>query len=170
MEVSGHNPFRQKGSSVRQPVSIALPFALILGAAAQAKDTSYIGSVQAVPSDTGAEMARGTVFLDANRNSTLDEGEAGVSGVLVSNGREVVATSEDGTCELPVYGDMIHFITKPASHATPVDDFMVPQSSCIHKEEGSPDLRFGGIGPVGSMPQAVNFQLIEDNSAIKGDQ
>ncbi len=152
---------------MRQSISLALPFALILGAA-QAKDISYIGSVQAVPGETGADMARGTVFLDANRNSSLDAGETGVAGVLVSNGREVVATGEDGTYELPVYGDMNLFITKPSGYATPMDDFLVPQFSYIHKEEGSPDLRFGGIEPTGPMPSAVNFPLIEDNSARAG--
>ena len=41
-----------------------------------------------------AETANGTVFDDRNRNGIYDEGEAGVSGVAVSNGEEVVLTDD----------------------------------------------------------------------------
>ena len=59
----------------------------------------------------------GTVFLDENRNSVFDEGEAGVAGVAVSNGLEVVVTGDDGTYALPAYDDMNLFITKPFANA-----------------------------------------------------
>ena len=145
-----------------------LTFALLLGATALtapalAKDASFIGSIEVVRGDGAADMARGTVFHDSNRNSLLDAGEDGVSGALVSNGREVVRTAEDGTYALPVYDDMNLFITKPAGFAVPVDDDMVPQFNYVHKIAGSPNLRFGGIAPTGPMPLAVNFPLIEDN-------
>jgi hypothetical protein len=128
-----------------------------------AKDVSYIGSVHVVRGDAAGDMARGTVFLDANRNAMLDQGEAGVAGVLVSNGLEVVATDASGTYELPAYDDMNLFITKPAGYAVPVDQDMVPQFNYIHKLAGSPPLRYGGIEPTGPLPQAINFPLIEDN-------
>ena len=142
----------------------AVPALLLACSAAVAKDTSYKGSIQVVAGDAG-DAAQGTVFLDANRNSQFDEGEAGVAGVLVSNGREVVVTDADGNYALPIYDDMNLFITKPAGYATPVDEDLVPQFNYIHKVAGSPDLRFGGIAPTGPMPAAVNFPLIEDNSA-----
>ena len=131
-----------------------------LAAPATAKVTDYIGAPQTVPGE--ADMARGTVFLDANRNSQLDEGEAGISGVQVSNGREVVLTDDEGRYELPAYGDMNLFITKPADHAVPMDEDLVPQFYYVHKEEGSPPLRFGGIEPTGALPAQINFPLIED--------
>jgi len=131
-------------------------------APAAAKDTSYIGSVQVVRG--GGDMARGKVFVDANRNSILDEGETGVEGVQVSNGREVVMTDADGNYELPAYDDMNLFITKPAGHAVPVDEDMVPQFNYIHKLAGSPNLRFGGVEPTGPLPSAINFPLIEDGT------
>ena len=146
-----------------KPQVMALaPLALVLGTAAYPKDTSYVGSVETIAGD--ADMARGTVFLDANRNSKMDEGESGIAGVLVSNGLEVVTTGADGTYALPIYDDMNLFITKPAGYAAPVDEYLVPQFNYIHKIAGSPDLRFGGIEPTGPMPAAVNFPLIEDNS------
>ena len=39
-----------------------------------AKDVSYIGSIQIVRGGQAAEMARGKVFLDSNRNSIVDKG------------------------------------------------------------------------------------------------
>ena len=145
--------------------------ALIAGAAlaapAAAKDASYIGSVEVVAGEAEGDFARGVVFLDANRNSRLDDGEQGIAGVQVSNGLEVVLTGEDGGYALPVYDDMNLFITKPAGHAAPVDSDQVPQFNYVHKVAGSPDLRFGGIEPTGPFPKAVNFPLIEDGV---GDQ
>ncbi|MEM9222029.1 MAG: calcineurin-like phosphoesterase family protein [Pseudomonadota bacterium] len=145
--------------------------ATLLAAPALAKDTSYIGNVQLVRGEgqASASTAKGTVFIDANRNSILDEGEDGVAGVAVSNGREVVLTDDDGAYELPAYGDMNLFITKPADHAVPVDATMVPQFFYVHKEAGSPDLRYGGLEATGPLPEAVNFPLITapEGSAFK---
>ena len=42
---------------------------LLLAAHAQAKDPAYVGSVDVVRDGGAADMARGTVFLDANRHS-----------------------------------------------------------------------------------------------------
>ena len=138
-----------------------------IAAPAVAKDTSYVGAIDTVDGTAPADMARGTVFLDENRNAVLDQGEAGIAGVLVSNGLEVVVTDADGTYELPAYDDMNLFITKPAGYAVPVDTDMVPQFSYIHKVAGSPPLRYGGIEPTGPLPQAINFPLIQDDA---GDQ
>ncbi|WP_119166142.1 calcineurin-like phosphoesterase C-terminal domain-containing protein [Algihabitans albus] len=142
--------------------SAAVAFSL----AADAKDIDYIGSVEVIRGEAvadGEPTARGRVFLDANRNSRLDDGEAGLANVLVSNGREVVATAEDGSYALPATDDMNLFITKPAGYATPLDEDLVPQFSYLHKPAGSPELRFDGIAPTGPLPQAVNFPLIEDD-------
>ncbi|QPH54150.1 calcineurin-like phosphoesterase C-terminal domain-containing protein [Pontivivens ytuae] len=133
----------------------------LVAAAAWGKDASYIGGVHVVPGE-GGETARGTVFLDENRNSVFDEGEQGIAGVQVSNGREVVLSGDDGSYALPAYEDMNLFITKPADYAVPVDEVMVPQFNYVHKIAGSPDLRYGGIAPTGPLPAEVNFPLIED--------
>ncbi len=141
-----------------------LALAAAAAAPTYAKDPSYIGTVHVVPGETAPDLARGTVFVDENRNSTLDEGEAGLAGVSVSNGLEVVVTDENGQYELPIYEDMNLFITKPAGYATPVDAMMVPQFNYIHKEAGSPLLRFGGVEATGPMPEQVNFPVIADGS------
>ncbi|MCY4431217.1 MAG: calcineurin-like phosphoesterase family protein [Rhodospirillales bacterium] len=129
---------------------------------AEAKDATYLGSVQVIRDGGGGPVVRGTAFLDRNRNSRLDIGETGVPGVMVSNGREVVRTDAAGTYALPAYDDMNVFITKPAGYAVPVSADMVPQFNYVHKTAGSPDLRFGGIAPTGPLPGAINFPLIGD--------
>ncbi|MEQ8655200.1 MAG: calcineurin-like phosphoesterase family protein [Kiloniellales bacterium] len=131
-------------------------------APAAAKDTSYIGHLDIVAGAAPASQASGTVFEDANRNARLDEGEKGIAGVLVSNGREVVRTDAQGRYSLPAYDDMNLFVTKPANYAMPLDRDLVPQFNYIHKVEGSPPLRFGGIAPTGPLPQEINFPLIVD--------
>ena len=142
---------------------LLLAAALALAAClAHAKDPSYVGSVHTVGTDAAGTVARGTVFLDANRNSRLDAGERGVADVPVSNGREVVVSGADGRYEVPAYDDMNLFITKPAGYSTPVDADLVPQFAYLHKVAGSPPLRFGGIEATGPLPRAVNFPLIED--------
>lgn len=145
----------------RDVVLVALLWTLAL-AAAQAKDTSYKGSLDVVRGTGQGTDAVGKVFVDSNRNSRLDPGEPGIAGVLVSNGREVVKTDAGGAYRLPAYDDMNLFVTKPADYSTPLDDDLVPQFNYIHKVEGSPALRFGGIAPTGPLPQAINFPLIAD--------
>ena len=134
----------------------------VLTAPAIAKDTSFRGSVQAVPVSGPTDKARGKVFVDSNRNTQLYDGEIGLVGVQVSNGREVVLTAAAGSYELQAYEDMNLFITKPAGYAVPVNEEMVPQFAYIHNVAGSPPLRYGGIDPTGPLPKAVNFPPIED--------
>lgn len=81
----------------------------------------------------------------------------------MSNGREVVATGEDGSYEIAAYDDMNLFVTKPADYTTPMDEYNVPQFAYVHKVAGSPDLRFGGIDATGPLPTAINFPMIEDD-------
>ncbi len=138
--------------------ALAAPHAL-------AKDPDYIGTVEVIRgAGDGSDVARGTVFHDTNRNSRMDAGEAGVPGVLVSNGLDVTVTDRAGAYALPAVDDMNLFITKPAGMSAPVSPDMVSQFFYIHKVEGSPPLRFGGIAPTGPLPEAVNFPLVDDGT------
>lgn len=59
------------------------------------------------------------MYLDANQNSRLDPGEAGLSGVLVSDGRSVVATDATGAYRLePREPRVLLRITVPRDHAS----------------------------------------------------
>lgn len=107
------------------------------------------------------EMVSGTVFFDENSNAKMDQGEKGISGVAVSNGREVVLSSEEGSYQLPIEQGSIVFIRKPAGYELPLNENNLPQFSYyIHQPEGSPELEFPGVEPTGPLPESVNFGLI----------
>jgi hypothetical protein len=105
------------------------------------------------------EIARGRVFLDANSNRQLDDGEQGLSGIRVSNGREIVKTDARGEYSLPVTNDSIVFVIKPSGYRTPLSDQQTPEFYYIHKPEGSPRLKYEGVAPTGSLPGSIDFPL-----------
>ena len=105
------------------------------------------------------QTATGYVFHDINGNERKDAGEPGVSGVLVSNERDVVMTDGSGYYELPVDDDTILFVIKPRNWRTLIDDHNLPRFYYIHKPKGSPDLKYGGVAPTGPLPESVDFPL-----------
>lgn len=120
-----------------------------------------IGGIVAMPALVMAdvETARGFVFHDLNGNGVMDEGEPPIQGVPVSNGSDVVLTDAEGRWELPVHGDTVIFMTKPSGYAIETDDNMVPQFYYVHRPDGSPDLRYGGVAPTGPLPESIDFPL-----------
>lgn len=105
--------------------------------------------------------ARGIVFQDENENGKLDQGEPGIASVAVSNGEEVVLTDNNGQYDLPVIDDTIIFVIKPSGYKLPVNDRNLPEFYYIHKPSGSPELKFQGVDPTGSLPKKINFPLIK---------
>ena len=105
------------------------------------------------------ELARGTVFLDANRNGAREEVERGIGGVCVSNGREVVRTDPGGNWSLPVGDDTALFVIKPAGYGVPVNAQQIPQCYYLHKPHGSPQLEVPGVSPTGPLPRSIDFPL-----------
>jgi hypothetical protein len=62
----------------------------------------------------------GRVYVDGNANRRLDAGETGLSGVLVSDGRQVVATDAEGRYRLPTTEPrVLLWICVPRDHAAP---------------------------------------------------
>ena len=114
-----------------------------------------------------ADSFKGYVFFDENNNGEFDEGEIGISHVVVSNGLDCVLTDEEGFYELPVLNDCVIFITKPDTYMTPVNAFNIPQFYYIHYPEGSPDLKYPAIEPTGERPLELNFPLYK--SEFKGN-
>ena len=115
-----------------------------------------------LPDSARATNATGQVFLDSNKNGLLDAGERGIAGVRVSNGLDVVTTTDEGRYTLPVDEQSIIFITKPRDYAIPVNAHMLPQFYYIHQPTGSPaGMRYDGIAPTGPLPEQIDFALIE---------
>jgi hypothetical protein len=94
-------------------------------------------------------------------------GEAGaerspLAGVLVSNGREIARTDDQGRYRLPLAGDGAIFVIKPPGYALPCDTDNVPRHSYIHQPGGTPaeiGLRYRGLAPTGPLPASVDFAL-----------
>ncbi len=102
-----------------------------------------------------AAQASGRVF-DAGTG-------AGLAGILVSNGRDIVATDAGGGYRLAVRdGDSI-FVIKPTGWMTPLDPHTnLPRFAYIHQPAGTPglaDMRFAGIAPTGPLPASIDFPL-----------
>ncbi|MFD3688245.1 calcineurin-like phosphoesterase C-terminal domain-containing protein [Nocardiopsis sp. NPDC058631] len=135
--------------------------------------TAYRGGVEVVRAPTGAagdSVLTGRVFVDADRNSASGRGEAGLAGVMVTNGRDVVRTDRRGRYRLPAFDNMTVSITQPSGYQVPLDEYNIPQFHYNHLPEGSPDLRYGGIAPTGPLPSAVNFPIVESEVTGAADQ
>lgn len=134
-------------------------------------DGLYTGGVEVVDGEAeDPEVLAGRVFDDANKNSRIDGGEAGVPGVSVSNGVDVVQTDDEGRYELPVRGDFTAFVTQPSGWQVPVDEQNFAQFSYNHYPQGSPELEFGGVEPTGDTPEAVNFPLARSEATAAPQQ
>ncbi len=108
---------------------------------------------------THQSNAVGVVFEDKNKNGTQDSGENGIKGVTVSNQEQFAVTDSKGKWSLPVDDDTIFFVIKPRGWMTPLDENQLPKFYYIHKPNGSPDLKFGGVKPTGPLPQSIDFPL-----------
>ena len=108
-----------------------------------------------------AENATGFVFEDRNGNGLRDRGERGLSGVRVSNQRDIDTTDENGRWRLPVLEgpETIFFVIKPRHYTPPVSADQLPRFYYVHKPAGSPSLPFAGLAPTGPLPASIDFPL-----------
>ncbi len=161
---------------------------------ANGRDAAFRGTVQAKGEKTPGSDDRviGFVFEDLNRDGIFQfNSEPGIPGVLVSNGRDVVKTNDNGHYNLPnIYDNgpnptkpeaMTVFITKPDGYAVPLDEDNVPQFFYHHIPDGSPanvrgeEFRFGGLPASGPLPFRLNFPLVKNHEddqfkvAVSGD-
>lgn len=111
----------------------------------------------------------GTVFDDRNENGVHDQGERGVKGVRVSNGREIVVTDRRGRYELPIDDDTIIFVIKPRGWRTVIDGLRLPRFYYVHKPEGTPPLKYAAVAPTGPLPSAVDFALYRQREPERFD-
>jgi hypothetical protein len=129
--------------------------------------TSFLG-LEAMASETvPAKFVTGIVFSDLNGNDILDPGEAGITHVSVSNGKEVAQTDNEGRYRLPAYDEMVIFVSKPANYDYPLNENNLPKFSYIHEPQGSPTSiqKYRGLSPTGILPEQLNFPLIKSKTA-----
>ena len=79
-------------------------------------------------SEDTEEIVRGSVYSETNNNDRRDRFEAGIAGVSVSNGCQVVQTDGGGNYQIPIHAAQILFITKPAKFDLQLDENNLPQS------------------------------------------
>ncbi|MDP2091912.1 MAG: metallophosphoesterase N-terminal domain-containing protein, partial [Pseudohongiella sp.] len=114
-----------------------------------------------------AETARGTVFIDADKNGVLNAGETGLAGVSVSNGCEVVLTDSDGRYEIALAPLQILFISQPSGYSVAVDNNNIPTFYYRHYPNGTPvninganvQWLFPVVDVTGPLPPAIDFPL-----------
>lgn len=111
----------------------------------------------------GWETARGVVFDDQDGDGARGDGEAGVAGVLVSNGLDVVRTNGGGEYAIPVKAGQVLFVVKPTDYAVPTNEHMLPQFHYVHQPEGTPasfGFKYAGLAPTGPLPERIDFPLL----------
>lgn len=64
----------------------------------------------------------GKIFVDTNNNQKWDVGEVPLSGVLVSNGRDVVPSNKEGIYKIKSIKGNCIFIVKPAQYLSPLKE------------------------------------------------
>ncbi|MEQ1821731.1 MAG: calcineurin-like phosphoesterase family protein [Fimbriimonadaceae bacterium] len=106
---------------------------------------------------TGQRFAEGYVF---HGSGARKQGQKGIAGVGVSNGRDVVKTDRNGYWRLPVTDDTILFVIKPSGWQVPMGTSNLPNYYYIHKPKGSPEFKYPGVAPTGSLPQSIDFGLM----------
>lgn len=126
----------------------------------------YIARPEVIRAGGGGDTITGHVFEDTRHTGTFGASDAGIEGVLVTNGRDWVRTDADGAYEIAVRENMDLSIVQPSGWRVPTDERMLPQFFYVHKEGGTGyDLRFGGLPDTGPAPRAVNFPLTREGAA-----
>ncbi|KAA3611480.1 MAG: metallophosphoesterase [Planctomycetota bacterium] len=106
-------------------------------------------------------QATGVVFHDLDRDGSRDDGEPGIPGVGVSNGRQIAETDSDGRYRIAVEPRDEIFVLKPRNWMPPLDRHRRPQFFYLHRPEGSRASRFPGILPTGPLPDQIDFPLYQ---------
>ncbi|TVR65483.1 MAG: Cna protein B-type domain containing protein [Gemmatimonadales bacterium] len=160
--IRASHPVGRSRPLVRVQVLLAVQL-LLVPVMAEAAAAATEGATKVALPDT----VRGLVFADVNENGIRDPGEAGIPGILVSNQVEVVRTDGEGRFALPVEPGQVIYVHKPADHDLPLSPANLPRFSYVHEPNGSPDLRYGGLAPTGSLPESLEFPLIPGERALQ---
>ncbi|HVI59800.1 MAG TPA: calcineurin-like phosphoesterase family protein [Luteimonas sp.] len=105
-----------------------------------------------------AQAQGGVVFDDGNGNGVRDAGEAGIAGVAVSNGRDLVRTDAQGRYALSMRAGQTVFVVKPAGWRAPRGEEGLPAFWRQQPLPAASSLRYGGL-PVGPVLDRVDFAL-----------
>jgi hypothetical protein len=126
---------------------------------------ALVGILTAISTAGIAETATGVVFQDRDGDGQRNPSERGISGIRVSNGRDIVITDASGRWSLPVLegSETDFFVIKPKGWMVPLDSRKLPRFAYIHKPTGSPTLKYPGLKPTGDLPKSIDFPLVKQD-------
>ena len=111
---------------------------------------------------------KGVVFHDKNENGSFDFGhDIPLSGIAVSNGRDIVLTKTDGRYELEVEDNSIIFLIKPKNWRLQVNEYQIPRFYYIYSPNGVSSGLYEGLAPTGDIPESVDFPLYTQSEPNK---
>ena len=90
-----------------------------------------LGSLQAAVQDS-VILVRGTVFEDKNGNGKLDKGEPVLKDILLSNGKEIVASNRKGAYSIYAQKGQSIFPILPASYAVSLVNSKVSNANFLY--------------------------------------
>ncbi|SDQ25061.1 calcineurin-like phosphoesterase family protein [Pseudoxanthomonas sp. CF125] len=109
----------------------------------------------------------GVVWVDSNGNGQRDDGEKGLSGVKVSDGRRVVVTDAHGQYDLPLPAGegRTLFVIKPPGYDFPARSDGLPSFWINDPPSLQPKLKYGGI-PISAhgVPRCMGFPLLRQKT------
>jgi C terminal of Calcineurin-like phosphoesterase/Calcineurin-like phosphoesterase len=105
-------------------------------------------------SAAAAGLASGHVFHDRHGTGRRMPGDPGVPGVMVSNGREVVLSDQEGRWRLPAADRDSIFVIKPSHWAMPLGTGGVPRITA--EVAGSSSIDFG----LSRQPEKAQFEAV----------
>lgn len=107
------------------------------------------------------QHAQGYVYEDLDGNLIKDRKEKGIPDVLVSDGRQVVETDGNGFWNMDVCNHCVLFVIKPKGYISSRQADGKMKSYYIHKENGSPAMKYKGSDPTGPLPESVDFPMVK---------
>ncbi len=110
-----------------------------------------------------AQNIEGFVFEDSNHNSIMDSDEKGLSGVMVSNQKEVVITDENGYFKLKLIEGNYIFVTKPEAYQFQLNEFNNPEFYFLYKtKKTNEEFRFPRMELTTKIPKVLYFPLYKN--------
>jgi hypothetical protein len=104
-------------------------------------------------------QASGYVFEDLNLNGQRAPDQAGLPGVMISNGRDVVLTDDTGRWSLVAKPGESIFVIKPSAWSVPIDAYGIPRASVRIPSEAS--LMANSIDfPLRRSPELKEFDVL----------
>lgn len=126
---------------------------------------------QAGVAETPRMMARGIVFDDRGALGERRTGDAGVPGVLVSNGRRVTRSDSQGRYEIPIEPGCVIFVIKPAGWSMPTDAATgLPRLYRIHDPQDMRDPMWPGAEAAAPLPESLDFPLRRNPATARADE